>query len=197
MNDSYISKYGSRFIKGDTSQRFIKVECTSTYPRILFIIKFIPVLKGIIIVHVYYQSKLSRGNNNSNSNISMNNENKYKEVDLVFGSFFGDNGEMDLKYIMPKKLGNIEKFIEEFILTTRTSDLFKLNEPLKEFKYFNYNIIKISNCLIPFFIYKQIKYFSNSFSRIFITYSFTNCFYQFLKGNTIVLCFFGIQFTNN
>ena len=103
LNDSYISKYGSRFIKGDTSQRFIKVECTSTYPRILFIIKFIPVLKGIIIVHVYYQSKLSRGNNN----ISMNHENKYKEVDLVFGSFFGENGEMDLKYIMPKKLGNI------------------------------------------------------------------------------------------
>ena len=143
LNDSYISKYGSRFIKGDTSQRFIKVECTSTYPRILFIIKFIPVLKGIIIVHVYYQSKLSRGNNN----ISMNHENKYKEVDLVFGSFFGENGEMDLKYIMPKKLGNIEKFIEEFFLTTRTSDLFKLNEPLKEFKYFNYNIIKIINSL--------------------------------------------------
>ena len=69
--DSYISKYGSRFVKGDTSQRFIKIECTSTYPRILFIIKFIPVLKGIIVVHVYYQSKLSRGNNN----ISINHEN--------------------------------------------------------------------------------------------------------------------------
>jgi len=160
LNDSYISKYGSRFIKGDTSQRFIKVECTSTYPRILFIIKFIPVLKGIIVVHVYYQSKLSRGNNNSNSNISINNENKYKEVDLVFGSFFGDNGEMDLKYIMPKKLGNIEKFIEEFFLTTRTSDLFKLNEPLKEFKYFNYNIIKIINSLPSDMI-------NSSFQKIF------------------------------
>ena len=156
LNDSYISKYGSRFIKGDTSQRFIKVECTSTYPRILFIIKFIPVLKGIIIVHVYYQSKLSRGNNN----ISMNHENKYKEVDLVFGSFFGENGEMDLKYIMPKKLGNIEKFIEEFFLTTRTSDLFKLNEPLKEFKYFNYNIIKIINSLPADMI-------NSSFQKIF------------------------------
>ena len=157
LNDSYISKYGSRFIKGDTSQRFIKVECTSTYPRILFIIKFIPVLKGIIIVHVYFQSKLSRGNNN---NISMNHENKYKEVDLVFGSFFGENGEMDLKYVMPKKLGNIEKFIEEFFLTTRTSDLFKLNEPLKEFKYFNYNIIKIINSI-------PMELINSSFQKIF------------------------------
>ena len=144
LYDSYTSKHGTKFIKGDSSQRFIKVECTSTYPRILFIIKFIPVLKGIIVVHLYYQSKLSRTNNN---NISINQENKYKEVDLVFGSFFGENGEMDLKYVMPKKLANIEKFMEEFFLTTRNSDLFKLNEPTKEFKYFNYYIIKIINSM--------------------------------------------------
>ena len=142
--DSYISKYGNRYIKGDSSQRFIKVECTSTYPRILFIIKLIPVLKGIIVVHIYYQSKLSRGNNN---NLSINHENKYKEVDLVFGSFFGESGEIDLKYVMPKKLANIEKFMEEFFLTTRNNDLIKLNEPQKEFKYFNYNIIKIINSI--------------------------------------------------
>ena len=141
--DSYTSKYGAKFIKGDTSQRFIKVECTSTYPRILFIIKLIPILKGIIVVHIYYQSKLSRGNNNA----SINNENKYKEVDLVFGSFFEENGEIDLKYVMPKKLANIEKFMEEFFLTTRSNDLIKLNEPQKEFKYFNYNIIKIINSI--------------------------------------------------
>ena len=144
LYDSYTSKHGTKFIKGDSSQRFIKVECTSTYPRILFIIKFIPVLKGIIVVHLYYQSKLSRTNNN---NISINQENKYKEVDLVFGSFFGENGEMDLKYVMPKKLANIEKFMEEFFLTTRNSDLFKLNDPTKEFKYFNYYIIKIINSM--------------------------------------------------
>ena len=54
---------------------------------------------------------------------------------------------MDLKYVMPKKLANIEKFMEEFFLTTRNSDLFKLNEPTKEFKYFNYYIIKIINSM--------------------------------------------------
>ena len=141
--NSYTSKFGTKFIKDDTSQRFIKFECTSTYPRILFIIKFIPVLKGLIIIHIYYQSKLSRVNNNA----SMNNENRYKEVDLVFGSFLGESGEMDLKYVMPKKLENIEKFAEEFFVTTRNNDLFKLNEPSKEFKYFNYNIIKIINSI--------------------------------------------------
>ena len=73
-------------------------------------------------MHLYYQSKLSRQNNN---NISINHENKYKEVDLVFGSFFGENGDMDLKYVMPKKLANIEKFLEEFFLTTRKPALLK------------------------------------------------------------------------
>ena len=157
LYDSYTSKHSTKFVKGDSSQRFIKVECTSTYPRILFIIKFIPVLKGIIVVHIYYQSKLSRGNNN---NISINQDNKYKEVDLVFGSFFGENGDMDLKYVMPKKLANIEKFIEEFFLTTRNSDLFRLNEPTKEFKYFNYYIIKIINSM-------PAEIISSSFRNVF------------------------------
>ena len=159
LYNSYNSKYGTKFIKGDSSQRFIKVECTSTFPRILFIIQFIPVLKGIIIIHLYFQSKLSRVNNN---NISINQENRYKEVDLVFGSFFGEreNGDMDLKYLMPKKLSNIEKFMEEFFITTRNSDFYKLNEPQKEFKYFNYYIINIINSI-------PIDTINTSFQKIF------------------------------
>lgn len=131
-----------KFAKGDSSHRFIKFECTSTYPRLLFIMRFIPVLKGIIIVHVYHQKKLSRISNN---NLSINQENRYKEFDLVFGSVLNETGSLDLKYIMPKKLMEIEKFCEEFFITIRMNDMFKLNDPQKEFKYFNYNIIKIIN----------------------------------------------------
>ena len=142
LYQSYIDKYSMKFAKGDSSHRFIKFECTSTYPRLLFIMRFIPILKGIIIVHVYHQKKLSRISNN---NLSINQENRYKEFDLVFGSVLNETGNMDLKYIMPKKLSEIEKFCEEFFVTTRNCDLFKLNEPAKEFKYFNYNIINIIN----------------------------------------------------
>ena len=141
---SYKDKYSMRFTKIDSSQRFVKFECTSTYPRLLFIIRFLPILKGIIIVHIYYQNKLSRMSNN---NISINQEAKYKEVDLVFGSYLNENGGIDLKYVMPKKLTEIEKFCEEFFITTRSCDMFKLNEPQKEFKYFNYNIINIINTM--------------------------------------------------
>ena len=134
-----------KFTKNDSSHRFIKFECTSTYPRLLFIIRFVPILKGIIIVHIYYQKKLSRHSNNNN--LSINNENKYKEVDLVFGSFLNENGGIDLKYVMPKKLIEIEAFCEEFYVTTRNCDMFKLNDSQKEFKYFNYNIINIINTM--------------------------------------------------
>ena len=145
LYESYIEKYNMKFTKNDSSHRFIKFECTSTYPRLLFIIRFVPILKGIIIVHIYYQKKLSRHSNNNN--ISINNENKCKEVDLVFGSFLNENGGIDLKYVMPKKLIQIEAFCEEFYVTTRNCDMFKLNDSQKEFKYFNYNIINIINTM--------------------------------------------------
>ena len=145
LYESYIEKYSMKFTKNDSSHRFIKFECTSTYPRLLFIIRFVPILKGIIIVHIYYQKKLSRHSNNNN--ISINNENKCKEVDLVFGSFLNENGGIDLKYVMPKKLIEIEAFCEEFYVTTRNCDMFKLNDSQKEFKYFNYNIINIINTM--------------------------------------------------
>ena len=144
---NYKNKYSMKFTKIDSSQRFVKFECTSTYPRLLFIIKFIPVLKGIIIVHIYYQKKLSRITNNS---LSINPENRYKEFDLVFGSFSNENGEnggMDLKYMMPKKLIIIEKFCEEFFITNRNCNMFKLYDPQKQFKYFNYNIINLINSI--------------------------------------------------
>ena len=144
LYQSYIDKFSMKFAKGDSSHRFIKFECTSTYPRLLFIMRFIPVLKGIIIVHVYHQKKLSRISNN---NLSINQENRYKEFDLVFGSVLNETGSLDLKYIMPKKLMEIEKFCEEFFITTRNCEMFKLNEPSKEFKYFNYNIINIINSI--------------------------------------------------
>ena len=141
---TYTDKYSLRFTNIDSSQRFVKFECTSTYPRLLFIIKFLPLLKGIIIVHIYYQKKLSRLANN---NLTINQDTKYKEVDLVFGSYINENGGIDLKYVMPKKLTEIEKFCEEFFITTRNCDMFKLTDPQKQFKYFNYNIINIINTI--------------------------------------------------
>ena len=143
MYNSYIRENDMKYTSSGADFRFVKFECTSTYPRLLFIIKFIPVLKGIAIIHLYSQKKLSRNNEN---NIQSEQGINCKEVDLLFGSFIKDNPNFEFKYGAPKKLNYIEKFIEEFFITNRNDmGIFRLNNSDKKFKYVNYYVINIIN----------------------------------------------------
>ena len=143
MYNNYVKEYNMKYTSADSDFRFVKFECTSTYPRLLFIIRFVPVLKGISIIHVYSQKKLSRSNEN---NIQMEQGINCKEVDFIFGSFMKGNKNFEFKYGAPKKLEYIEKFMEEFYLTGRSSlNIFKVNNQNKKYKYVNYDIIGIIN----------------------------------------------------
>ena len=143
MYNNYIKEFNFRFSNADSDFRFVKFECTSTYPRLLFIIRFVPVLKGLAIIHVYCQKKLSRNNDN---NIQMEQGINCKEVDFIFGSFIRGNRNFEFKYGAPKKLEYIEKFMEEFFLTGRSGlNIFRINNQNKKYKYVNYDIIKIIN----------------------------------------------------
>lgn len=141
MLNSYVSKNGMKYITTNSIFRFVKFECTSTFPRLLFIIKFIPVLKGITVIHLYYQKKLSRNLENN----PLEEELKYKEIDLLFGSYIRNNQNLEFKYGAPKKLQHVEKFFEDFFITSRSGyDIFRVNSNNK-FKYVNYSIINIIN----------------------------------------------------
>jgi hypothetical protein len=143
LYNSYIREFDMKFTKEEEDFRFVKFECTSTYPRLLFIIRFIPVLKGIVVIHIYEQTKLSRNNENS---IQTQQGINFKEVDLLFGSFIKENPNLEFKYGAPKKLIYIEKFIEEFFITNRKDiGVFRLNNANKSYKYVNYSVIKIIN----------------------------------------------------
>ena len=143
MYNNYYKEYNYKYTNADSDFRFVKFECTSTYPRLLFIIRFIPVLKGLSIIHVYSQKKLSRSNDN---NIQLEQGINCKEVDFIFGSFMKDNKNFEFKYGAPKKLEYIEKFIEEFYLTGRSNlNIFRINNQNKKYKYVNYDIINIIN----------------------------------------------------
>ena len=148
MYNEYIKENEMKFNSAGSDFRFVKFECTSTYPRLLFIIKFIPILKGIAVIHIYSQKKLSRNNEN---NIQSEQGINCKEVDLLFGSFIKDNPNFEFKYGAPKKLDYIEKFLEEFFITGRSGfGIFRLTNLDKKYKYVNYSIIKIiNNFLIP------------------------------------------------
>ena len=56
---------------------YVKFDCRSTYPRQTYIIRFIPFLNGLSLVHVFTQNKLSRPQdciNKNNNNINTNNK---------------------------------------------------------------------------------------------------------------------------
>ena len=143
LYNEYIKENEMKYSQNNLDFRFVKFECTSTYPRLLFIIKFIPILKGIAIIHIYSQKKLSRNNdNNMQSEQGLN----CKEVDLLFGSFIRDNPNFEFKYGAPKKLEHIEKFLEEFFVTGRNGlGIFRITNSLKKYAYVNYDIINIIN----------------------------------------------------
>ena len=131
---------------------FVKYELTSSYPRYTYIIKFIPVLKGITIIHEYSQKKLSRQNqdkgalsvaerpNNeckvensenekikpkeTNTNYTTNNNNikKYKECDILYAQHFKNDPTYEFKYTEPKKLKDVEVFIIDFLLHCDTEE---------------------------------------------------------------------------
>ena len=139
--NSYVNENGMKYVTTDLIYRFVKFECTSTFPRLLFIIKFIPVLKGIAVIHLYYQKKLSR----SLENNPLEQELRYKEIDLLFGSYIRENQNLEFKYGAPKKLQHVEKFFQDFFVTNRSGyDIFRISINNK-FKYVNYNIINIIN----------------------------------------------------
>ena len=143
MYSRYLSENEMKYASIGSDYRFVKLECTSTYPRLLFLIKFIPILKGIVVIHIYSQKRISRNHEN---NIQLEQGLNFKEVDLLFGSFIKENPHFEFKYGAPKKLENVEKFMTEFYLTARSGfGLFHLVNIDKKYKYINYNIIEIIN----------------------------------------------------
>ena len=124
---------------------FVKFECTSTFPRLTFIIKFLPILKGVSIIHLYSTKKLSRNSENTEGNIL----NKfYKEIDILYGTEIKNNPNIEFRYIEPSKLQEIERFFFEFYISiSNTIELFyDINHEIKYFD--NIHMNKLSEIVI-------------------------------------------------
>ena len=72
----YIDKYSLNFIEEHYQNYYVFVELKSTFPRRTFLIKFLPVLNGLALIHEYVQIKLS----------SIKGDEKiYKECESLYG----------------------------------------------------------------------------------------------------------------
>lgn len=136
LKAAYERNFSNRYDSIEYQDFFVKLEYTSTYPRLTFIIKFLPILKGAALVHVYSQSKISR-------NDSEGNKIPYKEFDIIYGSEMNKEGShIEYRYKEPKLLKEIECFLIEFFLSSNDAFGF-FYYPKQEMKCFCPDIIKI------------------------------------------------------
>ena len=151
----YSMENKNKFIEKDLQYKFIKLELTSTYPRLTFIIKFIPVLKGICIIHMYSQKKLSRqisdnGDTTRQTTTTKENHNciatKRKEFDILYAQELKNDNSIEFKYTEPQKMTDIDSFMKELFICIKDCDLF--NNQKYHLSYFNQEInTKINNTI--------------------------------------------------
>ena len=102
LKNSYIKSNDKNLDKIENS---LKLELRATFPKPLFMIKFFPVLKGITIVHYFYQYKLSKSQKRNPNNPNEFIYDNYKELDIGYFNLFNNLDENNLDQI---------KIIEKF-----------------------------------------------------------------------------------
>ena len=83
LKNDYIKKNNMIFNGIDYQNFFVKIEYKVTYPRRNFIIKFLPLLNGMCIIHEYIQLKLSTFENKEKKT--------YNEKSIIYGYDAYDN----------------------------------------------------------------------------------------------------------
>ena len=140
----------------------IKLELRATFPKTLFIIKFIPIFQGAIIVHVFNQYKLAKVKRNDPKYPNKVAFDGYKEIDFAYFDFLGqikENSHLNL----------VEKFFFEYYLflghnhkengekqNIANSKIMKYNNKDYNLIYLNKEILKIIKDII-FEYYKDEK----------------------------------------
>ena len=145
----------------DKIQNSMKIELRATYPKPFFIIKFIPILQGAIIVHLFSQYKISKlkmiDPNNPNALLYES----YKEIDISnFNLFFEIEEEDDFFQI---KL--IETFLFEFFLLlgnnckVTTDNKALQNSKLMTYKDKEFNLIYLNKRIIKMMKEIMMEYY--------------------------------------
>ena len=83
LKNDYIKKNNMTFNGIDYQNFFVKVEYRATYPRRNYIVKFLPLLNGMCIIHEYIQLKIST--------FEANEKKKYNEKNIIYGYDAYDN----------------------------------------------------------------------------------------------------------
>lgn len=130
LQSQYIAEHKFSYDLSDSNYNFVRLECISSFPRLNFVLKFLPILGGVGFIEVFSQNKLSR-----NTEV----DKIYREINVCYGSDIKIDSNVDFIYQEPKKLKEIEKFFLEF---------FVLTNPNKELFFFEYFEIKYFDLML-------------------------------------------------
>ena len=137
LKSYYIRKNNKIFNKMDYLNFFIKIEFKATYPRRNFIIKFLPLLNGMCIIHEYIQFKLSTFEGEQYKT--------YKEINIIHGYYAYNtatqnnyNRYFENEHAIIKQIHN---FIVESLFCSNSSYFFFLSRKPKI--YFSEEILAI------------------------------------------------------
>ena len=145
LKQNYENEYKNTSHEEYYKNYYIKLECRATYPRKIFLIKFIPILKGCCLIHVYNQYKLSKTQTNhiciqtitDNSTTG----NGYKEFEIIYGY-----DVHELKFFENIELKKMENFFIEYFTCSKDfkNEMYFFFEN-KQIKYINNEILKVIN----------------------------------------------------
>ena len=123
----------------DYQNFFVKIEYKVTYPRRNFIIKFLPLLNGICIIHEYIQLKLSTFEGEGKKT--------YSEKKIIYGYDAYDNifRNSDNRYFENEHylLKQVHLFIIESLFCSNCSLSYFFSMARKPKIYFSDEILKI------------------------------------------------------
>ena len=148
LKKDYYKKNKNIFEIENLQDFYTKIEIKATYPRLTYIIKFLPLLGGMVLIHEYTQTKMSRIDGDNQS---------YKEFNYEYGYQFDEEGNFLTKneeFLLrePEVLIHIHFFIIECLLCNLDNIGFFVFSKIQKI-YFSDEIIKLINKQI----YSNIK----------------------------------------
>lgn len=122
----------------EKTENCIKLEFRTTFPKLLFMVKFFPVLEGIIIVHYFNQYKLSKVQIKNPNNENHFIYDTYKEIDISNFNLFSQIEENN-----QQQISIIEKFFFEYfiILGNNSKETNKTPNEILTYKTRDYNLL--------------------------------------------------------
>ena len=148
----------------NTTEKTLKLEFRATFPKLLFIIKFFPILEGVVIIHYFNQYKLSKSQIRNPYNPNTFIYDNYKEIDISYFNFFNQLEENNLKQII-----YIEKFFFEYylILGSNCKETGNIPNKLMIYKGRDYNLVYLNKDIFQLIKGVVMEYFKDEDDLIF------------------------------